>query len=155
MTDRQSPRFYFALPRLLAQMRGGDPRRAEQNSAEAWLAHVAIYLVTYIYLAGFTPAFIPWPGRVPIFVALAFLSWLFWLVVLYLNSLLLKIVRFRSLPLRRGQGVLIATLTTAMALLLLRRGSYAAEIGAVWLTATTMNLLAAAILALGHGKPGH
>src|SRR5205085_1068231 len=137
---------YFALPRLLAKMRGGDATRAEQNNAEAWSAHLAIYLISYLCFAGLIGHFMVWPWRVLIFIALAFFVWLFWLVVLYLNSLILKMVRrlnpFGSPPIRRGQGVLVATLATAMAVVLLQRGSISAEIGAIWLTATAMNLIA-------------
>lgn len=147
------PRFYFALPRLLAKLRGGDATRAEQNSVEALSAHLAIYLISYLYFAGFIPAFAVWPVRLLIFLALAFFVWLFWLIVLYLNSLVLKVIRFRSLPTRRGQSVLIATVTTAMAVVLLQRGPVSAEIGAIWLTATAMNLAAAAVLALSNGEP--
>ena len=158
MTELQSPRFYFALPRLLAKLRGGDARRAEKNSAEAWAAHVAIYAISYLYFLRFVPEALSWWARGSMFLALAFLVWLFWLLLLYLNSLILKLRHsigfFRSLPMRRGQGVLIATTVTAMALALMQRDSFAAEIGAIWLTATAMNLVAAAILALGNGEPG-
>jgi hypothetical protein len=88
---------------------------------------------------------------------LAFLVSLFWLLMLYLNSLILKMLHgvglLRSLPVRRGQGVLIVTTTVAMAVALVQGGSFAGEIAALWLTATAMNLIAAAILALSNGKP--
>ena len=157
MSQQGPPRFYFALPRLLAKMRGGASIRAEQNNVEAWSANVAIYLVSYVYFAGFVPPFDGWWLRPLIFVALAFLVWLFWLVVLFVNSLILKLLGdvglLRSLPVRRGQAVLIVITTTAMAVALLQRGPVAAEIGAIWLVATTMNLLAATILAFTNGEP--
>src|SRR5690349_16918340 len=89
MNQTPPPRFYFALPRLLAKLRGGDSARAEQNSVEAWSANLAIYLISYLYFAGFIPAFAGWWLRPLIFVALAFLVWLFWLLVLFVNSLIL------------------------------------------------------------------
>jgi hypothetical protein len=93
--------------------------------------------------------------RAFIFVALAFLVWLFWLLVLYLNSLILKLARslglFRSLPIRRGQSILIATVTTAMAVALALRNSFVSEVGAIWLIATALNLVAALILAFNNG----
>jgi hypothetical protein len=157
MTQQRSPRFYFALPRLLAKWRGGDARRAEQNSLEAWVANLAIYLVSFLYFAEFIPAFDNWWARVPILIALAFLVWLSWLLVLYLNSLILQLLHrcglFRALPTRRGQAILIATATTTMAAALLGRGQLVSEIGAIWLTATAMNLAAAAILAFNNGEP--
>jgi uncharacterized MAPEG superfamily protein len=157
MTKQRSPRFYFALPRLLAKWRGGDAGRAEQNGFEACSANLAIYLISFLYFAGLIPDFASWWARLLILIALAFFVWLFWLVVLYLNSLILKLLHgcglFRALPIRRGQGVLIAAATTAMSVALLGRGPLVSEIGAIWLTATAMNLAAAAILVFKHDEP--
>lgn len=157
MTEQPSPRFYFALPRLLAKWRGGDAGRAEQNGLEAWSANLAIYLISFFYFAGLIPEIDSWWARVPILIVLAFAVCLFWLLVLYLNSLILKLLHgcglFCELPIRRSQGVLIAAAATAMAVALLERGPLVSEIGAIWLTATAMNLAAAAILAFNHGDP--
>ena len=151
------PRFYFALPRFLAKLRGGDTRRAEKNGVEAWVANFAIYAISYLYFAGFIRDALSWWLRGLLFVALAFLIWLFWLLVLYVNSLILKLLHslglFRSLPVRHGQSVLLAAAATAMALALVQRGSFGGEIGAIWLTAIALNLLAAIILAFAHGDP--
>jgi hypothetical protein len=155
--NEQSPQFYFALPRLLAKMRGGDPSRAEKNAAEAWLGSLAIYTISYLYFTAFIPD--DWSGwtRALFLVALAFLVWLFWLVMLYLNSLILKLLHtlnlVRSFPMRRGQSVLLAATTTAMAVALTHRDSIVSELGAMWLIATAMNLVAAAILAFSNGDP--
>jgi hypothetical protein len=152
----RSPRFYFALPRLLAKFRGGDASRAERNGVEAWVANLAIYLISFLYFAELIPDVSTWWLRGLLLVTLAFLVWLFWLLVFYINSLLLKLLHaariFRSLPVRRGQAVLIATAVTAMAWQIAQRDSFASEIGAIWLVATAMNLAAAAILAFGNGE---
>ena len=157
MNQQRSPRFYFALPRLLAKMRGGNPNRAEQNSVEAWWANLAIYLISYLFFAGFIPEISNWGLRALIFVALAFPVWLFWVLVLHANSLILKLGAslglLRSLPTRRGQAVLIVMTATAMAFTLVMRGSFAAELGAIWLVATAINLAAAVILALTNAEP--
>ena len=152
----KEPSFYFALPRLLAKWRGGAANRAEKNEVEAWSAGLAIFGISYLYFAILIPGDATWGARMMMFVALAFLVWLFWLAVLYVNSLILKLLQrfglFRSLPMRRGQSVLLATTTTAMAIALVQRDSFASEIGAIWLTATSMNLAAAAILAFSNGE---
>ena len=157
MNEKESPRFYFALPRLLSRLRGGDANRAEKNAVEAWSAGLAIFAISYLYFAIFISNTFSWWLRGLMFVALAFLVWLFWLVVLYVNSLILKLLHsfglFGSLPMRRGQSILIATATTAMAVALVQRGSFAGELGAIWLTATAMNLVAAAILAFSNDDP--
>ena len=151
------PRFYFALPRLLSKMRGGNGSRAEKNAAEAWVGGVGIYAVSYLYLAGYLSEVGNWSLRGLLLIVLAFLVWLFWLLVLYLNSLILKLLHgvglFRTLPMRRGQSVLVTTTAAAMALALVQRGSFVSEIGAIWLTATAMNLAAAAVLAFSNGEP--
>ncbi|HEV2806480.1 MAG TPA: hypothetical protein VGW57_16260 [Chthoniobacterales bacterium] len=156
MNQPESPRFYFALPRLLAHWRGGSSIRAEKNSAEAWAAHLAIFAITYLYFARFIPDGTSWWSSGLMSVALAFLVWLFWLLMLYLNSLILKLLHgmglLRSLPVRRGQGILIVATTAAMALALVQNGSFAGEIAALWLTAIAMNLIAAGILAFSNGK---
>ena len=148
-------RFYFALPRLLALLRGGDAQRAEQNGTEAWVAGIATYVISFLFFAAFVPETLGWGLRGLMLAGLAFLVWLFWLLALYLNSLILKLLRglglFRTIPTRRGQSILIATTVTAMAFGLLGRGSLAGEFGAIWLTAVAMNLVAAMILAVRDG----
>jgi hypothetical protein len=132
-------------------LRGGDPQRAEQNSAEAWVAGIATYVVSYVFFAGFIPDTTAWWVSGLILLALAFLVLVCWLLLLYLNSLILKLLHalglFRSLPARRGQSVLVGTAATAMALQLLERGPLAGELGAIWLIGLVMNLTAAVILA--------
>jgi hypothetical protein len=149
-------RFYFALPRLLAMLRDGDPRRGEQNSTEAWVVGVASYLVSYLFFAGLIPEKFDFWLKAVLLLVLAFAAWLFWLLALYLNSLILKAAQsgglFATLPARRGQSVLLGSTTTAMALALLQRGGVTREIGALWLTAVALNLIAASILALRHAE---
>jgi hypothetical protein len=154
-SHRLPVRFYFALPRVLAMLRGGDARRAEQNGTEAWVAGIATYVISYLFFAGFVPDALGWGQRGLTLVVLAFLVLLFWLLALYLNSLVLKLLGwaglFRTIPARRGQSILVATAVTAMAFGLLQRGSLAGEFGAIWLTAVAMNLAAAMILAFRDG----
>src|SRR3954463_9979124 len=71
-SHRLPVRFYFALPRLLALLRGGDRRRAEMNATEAWVAGIAIYIISYFYFAGFVPETIGWELRGLILAGLAF-----------------------------------------------------------------------------------
>lgn len=149
-----APRFYFALPRLLAKWRGGDPTRAERNGSEAWIGGIATYGISYLFFLQFLPNMLnPWL-RAVVMVVLAFVVLLVWLVLLYVNSLLIKAARlggiFRSIPDRRAQSILIGATVTAMAWELVQRGGAISEIGAIWIVAVTMNLIAAALLALNH-----
>ena len=153
--DPGRPNFYFALPRLIAMMRGANGGRAEINGAEAWVGNVAIYLVNYLFFAQFIPAGLPLWQRTLLLAAVVFLVWLFWLLVLYLNSLIINLLRqaglFRSIPTCRAQSVLLGTWATAMAFDLLDRGSWIGEAASIWLAAVAMNLAAAAVLAFRHG----
>ena len=153
--DPSRPRFYFSLLRLLAVLRGGDATRAETNGTEAWLAGVAMYLIGFLFFAQFVPTdYNPWLTALWLLV-LAFLVWLFWLLVLYLNSLIIKLLRpagfFRSIPTRRAQSILLGFWATTMAFDLIQRGSWMGEIAAIWLVAVALNLAAAIILAFRHG----
>jgi len=159
MSTGEFPRFYFALPRLLATFRGGSSKRAENNGGEAWIASLASYLVSYLFFAQFIPATLGlWSGVLSL-VLLPFLVWLLWLLALYLNSLVIKLLQtcglFRSLPVRRAQSILVAGTATGMAVQLLQGGGWSAEIAAIWLVAVAMNLAAATILALRHGDRAH
>lgn len=153
--DKSRPPFYFSLLRLLALLRGGDARRAENNGAEAWLGGLAINLISYLFFAQFVPGDLQIWQQALLLVLLAFFVWLFWLVVLYINSLIIKFVRlcglFHSIPIRRMQSVLLGISATAMAGGLLQTDSWAREIASIWLVMVAMNLSAAAILLFIHG----
>ena len=150
------PRFYFALPRLLAAFRHGDSSRAEMNIVEAWAGSGAIFVVSYLFFAGLILDYLAGWAAIAAALALPFVVCLFWLFVLHLNSLILKLLRagglFPGLPQRRGQAILLGTITSAMALLLLQGGAFAREIATLWLVAVGLNLLAAVILVVRNGK---
>jgi hypothetical protein len=157
--NQRQPHFYFSLLRLMAMLRGADARRTEHNGVEAWLASVAIYLVSYLFFLQFVPANVkPWLTVLSL-IGLAFFVWLFWLVVLYFNSLVIRFLRlcgiFRTIPIRRAQSILVATWATAMAFDLVRRSSWMGEVGSIWLVAVGMNLVAAIVLAFRDGTRRH
>ena len=158
-SNQRQPHFYFSLLRLLAMLRGGDATRAESNGVEAWLAGGALNLVSYLFFTQFIPADLKRWQTALLLVALAFLVCLFWLLVLYLNSLIIKFLRlggfFRTIPIRRAQSILLGISATAMAIDLLRHGSWMREVAALWLIAVAMNLAAAAVLAFRHGARHH
>jgi len=152
---RREPQFYFSLLRFLAWMRGADSRRVEKNGVEAWLGGLGINLISYLFFAQFIPTNLALWQSVAALVCLAFFVWLFWVVVLYLDSLLIRLLRplgiFRNIPVRRAQSILLGTWTTAMACGSLQAGTWQGEIAAIWILAVAMNLTAAAILSFVHG----
>jgi hypothetical protein len=154
-SDRRSTQFNFSLFRVIAMLRGGDARRAESNAVEAWLVGLMVYLIHYLF---FTTQFIPsqvapWLA-VLLLVAIAFWVWLSWLLLLYINSVIIKLLRrggiFRTIPPRRAQSILWGIFTTAMACALLTSGGWVRELGAIWLVAVVMNLASAAVLAFSN-----
>jgi hypothetical protein len=155
MNQAPAPRFYFALPRLLAKWRGGNSARAEENATEAFAGSIGVFAVSFLFFASFLPTSLEAWTRLCLFIPLTFAVWLFWLLVLSVNSGVIKLVRalglFRSLPDRHAQSVLISAIATAMAFVLVQRGSWVGEIAALWIVAVALNLVAGAILLLGNG----
>ena len=109
--NKGNRQFYFSLFRVLAMLRGGDARRTENNVFEAWLVGFMIYSIHYLFFATlFIPSNLKLWLTALLLVALAFWVWLFWLLLLYLNSVIIKFLHlggfFRALPTRRAQSIL-------------------------------------------------
>lgn len=150
------PEFYFALPRLMAKLRGKSAGRGERNAFEAHVVGAVIFLISYLSSAQFiNPRAPAWHIGV-LLIILLFVTWVFWLLVLYIDALVLKFLRaigfFRSTPDAHVQSVLIGILTTTFACELSRRGSWSSIVGIIWLFAVVVNLTAALILALTNGE---
>lgn len=148
----RTPRFYFALPRLLWSSVGGDAGRTEKNGFEAHAVGALIHLVAYAFAFQICLTNLrPWQ-QLLLVVPLAFLVWLFWINLLYANSQVIRLLRavgvMRDLPQGRAQGILVGIIMTAFALHLLAAEGWTRFIGAIWIAAVALNLLAAAILAL-------
>jgi len=150
---KREPLFYFSLPRLVAKICGGNPRRAETNAVEAWAGGLLFYLISYVFFAAqlIPRGLVHW-RTVLLLVALVFFVWLFGLLLLYINSLIIKVLRlcglFRTIPIRRAQSILLGITTTAMAGALLTRESWMRGVGLFWLLAVAVNLASALVLAL-------
>jgi hypothetical protein len=151
-TTDKGPQFYFSLLRFIAMLRGGDARRSESNAVEAWLVGLVIYLIHYLFFATqlVLSQFAPWLSAL-LLIAVAFWVWLFWLLLLYINSVLIKLLYlcglFRAIPIRRAQSILWGIVTTAMACSFLQASGWVRELGAIWLVAVGMNLVSAVLLA--------
>ena len=154
MNKSNKSQFYFSLLRVIAMLRGGDARRAESNGFEAWLIGLTIYAIHYLFFSTLViPSKLePWLTAL-LLIALAFWIWLFWLLLLYINSVIIKALHmcglFRTIPTRRAQSILWGILTTAMAYALLKSSPSLRELGAIWLVAVVMNLASAVVLAFG------
>jgi hypothetical protein len=160
-TVNKGQRFYFSLLRCMAKLRGGDTRRSESNATEAWLVGLMIYLIHYLFFATrLVPSQLaPWLSAL-LLIAVAFWVWLFWLLLLYINSVIIKFLHLwgllRAIPIRRAQSILWGIVTTAMACSFLQYSGWVRELGAIWLVAVGMNLISAAVLVFSNAarSPG-
>ena len=93
---------------------------------------------------------LPLWAQVLLLLPLAFVVWIAWLIALFINSLIIRLLRvfrpIRDLSNARVQSVLLGIVTTVFACLLVTRDSWLAPVGLLWVTAVSLNLLAAAIL---------
>ena len=161
MNRSDKRQFYFSLLRVIAMLRGGDAGRTESNGFEAWLVGLTIYSIHYFFFATLLiPSHLkPWLTAL-FLVALAFWIWLFWLILLYINSVIIKVLDvcglFHAIPTRRAQSILWGIYTTAMAGAFLKSSPALREFGAIWLVAVAMNLASAVVLAFidGARRPG-
>jgi hypothetical protein len=144
--------FYFALPRLLNRMRGGTDKVSESNAAEAYLGSIGIFIITFVFgLQLFAERFSGW-SVIAFDLVLVFAVWIFWLVVFYINSLIVKLLRayslFRGTPNRRAQDIFIAIVLAAMAYRLSILHGWLGWLGLLCLCALGANFLAAILLKL-------
>ncbi|HEY0369988.1 MAG TPA: hypothetical protein VGC85_10345 [Chthoniobacterales bacterium] len=138
------------MPRLIQWWRGRDAVRSEKNGIEANLVGVFMNVVAYAF--GFEVCLTNHPFRQQLLwaVPLVCLVWIFWLNIVYLNSLAIRVLRGRvlprDLPQSRAQSILIGIVITLFALRLLQATGWLAFVGAIWIGAVIANLAAAAIL---------
>ena len=146
------PHFYFALPRLVARARGVNDSPVETNWLEAKVAGGLVHGIAYLFAALVFLRDLSAARQALLFLPLAVFVWVAWLLVLYINSLVLRLLRaggmLRQMPDDRAQGLFIGVMTTIFALALLRAGACYSFAGGLWLAALSANFLAAAVLAL-------
>lgn len=154
--DETSARFYFALPRLLARMRGASAERSEQNGLEAAFAGALVHTILFLFAAHLLlNNRAAWQVMLLIVpVALAVLA--AWSVLIYLNALIIRAIRavglFRDRADRHLQSVLIGIATTFAALHLINAGIWMRVLGSLWIVAVTLNLTAALVLGFLHAE---
>ncbi len=143
---------YFALPRLIRKLRGGNAARSEESWLEAYVLGAVVYLISYLFTANLLLPKLNWWQTAITLPLLLFALWISWLIVLYLNSLIAKgcerVGLCADLPRRRVQSVLMGILTTMFAAQLLTANPWLRTIGALWIVAVALNLAAALLLAL-------
>ncbi len=144
------PRFYFALPRLIALSCGGSAARTETNGLEANAVGALQHFIVYLFAWRVCLTNASLARQLLCSLPLAFAVWLGWLIWFYFNSLLIRALNsagvMRSLPRGRAQTILIGALTTVFAAALFGAGGLMNLFAGLWITAVALNLVAAAIL---------
>ena len=150
LDPRYLTQFYFALPRLIASQFGWGAIRRESNWLEANIVGCVEHLIWYAFAAHVLLSGFPLWAQIPLLVPLAFFVWICWLIALYLNSLLIRLLRafqpIRDLSNARVQSVLLGIVTTVFAFFLVTKDAWLAPVGLLWVAGVSLNLLAAAIL---------
>ena len=138
--------FYFALLRLIARLRHGTAARSESNAAEAYVVGASIFLLSFVFLS----ICVGWRSP-PLLLLLLFATWIFWVLLLYTNSLIVRVTRFtrvaRTCTNSRLQSTLIGFESTGFAIVLVAHRDPARVLGALWLVVVAANLVAALLLA--------
>lgn len=151
--DEEPERGYaFALPRLVARLAGRKVRRAEFSKLEAYGVCFLVFGISNLFVAR---ALLPLLGSPVlqwlVLLLLPFAMWAAFLLFYYLVSLVIAIFRrlgfYRATTNNSFQHVVIMTLTTGLALVLVRDDCDAVKsLGFLWLGLLGLNLLAIAIL---------
>jgi hypothetical protein len=144
--------FYFALPRLWQRLRDRGDEVSENNVIEAYVGSIGAFIVTLLWASQvLADGLSGWK-----FIALALLLvlavWIFWLLVFYINSLVIKVLQrtglFRSASNRDAQDVLIGIVVAGLAYQLSILPSGMHYVGILYLIALGLNLMAALLLTL-------
>jgi hypothetical protein len=144
--------FYFALPRLLNRMRGGPDQISEACVVEAYFGSAGIFGVTYVLAWQlFAGRFAGW--RTILTAALLVIAvWIFWLLIFYLNALVIKALRAGGLlqgtPNRDAQNILVGFILAALAFLLSILQDWTRWIGIFCLLGLGVNFFAMVMLAM-------
>jgi len=150
LDPRYQTQFYFALPRLVVSQLGWSAARRESNWLEANIVGGVEHLIWYAFAAHVLLGGLPIWAQILLLIPLAFLVWIGWLIALYVNSLLIRLLRafrpIRDLANARVQSVLLGIVTTVFAFFLVTEDSSLSPVGLLWVAAVSLNLLAAAIL---------
>ncbi len=151
VTTRQ-PGYAFALPRLATRLAGGKARRGEFSAAEAYALGILVFGISCIFVArGLLPFVRPLAWRLLVLFFLPFAIWVASLLLYYVNSLVVALLRnlglYSAVTNNPFQHTVIMSLTTVFALLLVRDEiGWLRLLGVFWLGLLGLNLLAIFVL---------
>ena len=152
--DDPAPRYFFALPRLVARVRGRNAERTDANWLETNVVGTLIHAIVFLFLARLFLAGLPTWQQLALLVPVAVVTLVFWMLLFALQVLLIRALRafglLRKIPDDRANGLLVGIVTSMFAWQLLGVDPWLRAIAAVWLVALALNLLAACVLGLSN-----
>ncbi len=148
--------YAFALPRLIARLGGRRVRRAEFSRWEAYGLGILVFGMSCVLVARALFSFVR-PGvlRGLVLFLIPFGTWLAFLVLYYLNALVVAGLRrlglYSAMTNNAFQHFVIMSLTTLSALLLVRdETGWLRSLGLFWLGLVFLNLTSILLLELLH-----
>ena len=161
MKDGDSPSgreigYAFALPRLIAHLGGRRARRAELSRWEAYGLGILVFGISCVFVGNtLLPVVRPIFARLLLLLLLPFAVWAAFLLLYYLNSLMIALLRrfrlYSATTNNAFQHFVIISLTTLFAFLLVRDESgWMRSLGFFWLGLLSLNLISILILQLLH-----
>jgi hypothetical protein len=148
--------YAFALPRLIARLGGRDARRAELSRWEAYGLGILVFGISCVFAAhAFLPFVRPVVLQYLILFLLPFAMWVAFLLLYYLNSLVIVLLRrlglYSAVTNNPFQHFVVILLISLLAALLVRNETgWMRSLGAFWLGLICLNLLSIVILKLLH-----
>lgn len=144
--------YFFALPRLLVRLGGGNARRAEFSAAESYGAGIFVFAVGCVLAGRAIWEFVraeDW--RVLLLVLLPIEVWIAFLVWYYLNSLIARLLRRLGVYSARTNNplqhaIIISVLTVLLGWLMATNGGWLRSLGVFWCALLAANLLAFGLL---------
>ena len=157
LQESNRPGFGLSLPRMFLWLDGKDPRRAERSAIEAYAVGTFMYLLSYLSAAQLILQRIDSAAlRLAGLILLLVIIWLFWLLLLYVNSILILLLRriglHKGLSNTASQSVLLTTLATIFAFYLARDDSWMGWLGLGWMFLVFLNLVSIALLRCVYGR---
>ena len=139
--------YAFALPRLIARTAGRKPRRAEFSGAEAYGLGILVFGISCVFVArALLPLVRPLALQLLVLFVLPFAIWVALLLLYYLNSLVVALLRklglYTAVTNTPFQHFVIMSLTTVLACILVRdETGWMRSLGIFWLGLLSLNLL--------------
>ncbi len=143
--------YAFALPRLAARLAGRKPRRAEFSGGEAYGLGLLVFGISCVFVARLLPVVRPVALQGIVLFLLPFAIWIGFLILYYLNSLVVALLRrlrlYRASTNNPVQHFVIMSLTTGIAVYFLRdECTWVKSLGVFWLALLGANLFSIVVL---------